>query len=255
MKLAEHGESLAYDIAFWMAAATDPAYPIADLDRLSVELSGKLRALAIMVLLVKADSDRFHHNLIRSGLVRETYLRRCRDEGFSGHHRVSGRVAPLLDAIAAGDLTLARRIAALSPAELRQGHEYEDDHCYARVLHLWAADPARDEGVAPFLERFEAFLEGRSDPRLDCCRALWTREQSLFDEAIGALLAERMAEAAAAIERGQEEEPRVVSQRYVSTEGLALLRLAEARGLSTRREYPLCPSLARVPMVAPFPGE
>lgn len=255
MKLAEHGEALAYDIAFWMAAATDPGYPIAQLDRLGVELSGKLRALAIMVLLVKADSDRFYHNLIRSGLVRETYLRRCRDEGFSGHHRVSGRIGSLLDSIAAGDLALARRIAALSPAEFRQGHEYEDDYCYAQVLHLWVADPARDGGVAPLLERLAAFLEGRTCPRLDCCRALWTRDQELFDEAFDALLAERMAETAAAIERGQEEEPSVVSQRYVSIEGLALLRLAEARGLSARREYPLCPSLARVAMVTPFPGE
>ncbi|WP_437585655.1 Imm49 family immunity protein [Sorangium sp. So ce1000] len=255
MKLAEHGEALAYDIAFWMAAAADPGYPIVQLDQLSVELSGKLRALAIMVLLVKADSDRFYHNLIRSGLVRETYLRRCRDEVFSGHHRVSGRIASLLDSIAAGEIPLARRIAALSPAEHRQGHEYEDDYCYAQVLHLWVADPARDEGIAPILDYFEAFLEGRTDPRLDCCRALWTREQKPFDEAFDALLAERVAETEAAIERGQEEEPSVVSQRYVSIEGLALLRLAEARGLSTRREYPLCPSLARVPMVMPFPGE
>ncbi|XXX72637.1 Imm49 family immunity protein [Sorangium sp. So ce134] len=255
MKLAEHGEALAYDIAFWMAAATDPGYPIAQLDRLGVELSGKLRALAIMVLLVKADGERFHQNLIRSGAVREAYLQRCRDEGFSGHHRVSGRVAPLLDSIAAGDFALARRIAALSPEEFRRGHEYEDDHCYARVIHAWVADPARDEGVAPLLERFEAFLEGRADPRLDCCRALWTRDQALFDEAFDALLAARMAEAEAAIERGQEEAPGVVSQRYVSIEGLALLRLAEARGLSTRREYPLCPSLARVSAGTPFPGE
>ena len=51
------------------------------------------------------------------------------------------------------------------------------------------------------------------------------------------------------------EDPEIVAQRQVFVEGLAILRLAERRGLTTQAEYQYCPSLARVPMRTPFPGE
>jgi hypothetical protein len=49
------------------------------------------------------------------------------------------------------------------------------------------------------------------------------------------------------IERGQLEDVHVLAQRHVSIEGLALLRLADRRGIPTEREYLFCPSLARLP--------
>ena len=57
MKLAEYGSTLAYEVAFWMQGLIDPEYPIEKLGKLSLDLSDKFRAMAIMVLLVKADSD------------------------------------------------------------------------------------------------------------------------------------------------------------------------------------------------------
>ena len=44
-------------------------------------------------------------------------------------------------------------------------------------------------------------------------------------------------------------------RRLMIVEGLALLRLAEQRGLTTESDYRYCPSLARRPMEIPFPGE
>jgi hypothetical protein len=38
-----------------------------------------------------------------------------------------------------------------------------------------------------------------------------------------------------------------LTERYVSVEGLALLRLAERRGLAVQADYLFLPSLARVP--------
>ena len=69
------------------------------------------------------------------------------------------------------------------------------------------------------------------------------------------LLHARDLEIEAAKEAGQLEEPHVVALRRVFVEGLAILRLAERRGLRTEREYRYCPSLARTPMRTPFPGE
>jgi len=41
----------------------------------------------------------------------------------------------------------------------------------------------------------------------------------------------------------------------VYVEGLAFLRIAERLGLALQGEYLYLPSLARVPMRRPFPGE
>src|SRR5262245_43484335 len=115
MQLEEYGEVLAYDIAFWMQGLTEPTYPVEQLGKLSLELSDKLRGLAILTLLVKGNSDFFYHNLIRSGIARETYLQRLKDAGIDDdYHQASGRYEPLLDAIASHDLALARRIVVLS---------------------------------------------------------------------------------------------------------------------------------------------
>ena len=256
MNLEKYGEPLAYEIAFWMQGFQDPDCPPEELGSLGLKLSRRFRSLGIIVLLAKADSDRFYHNLMRSGRVRLTYLQRLHDAGVNqAHHRVSGRIDPLLDAIASGDLELARRIAALLPGGIYEGHEYEDDYCYAQVLHRMIQETPALEQCPPFLERFEAYLEGEPNARLPICEALVAEDQDAFDEAFEAFLDEWEEKIAAAKERGQMEDPEIVAQRLVSVEGLAILRLAERSSLRTASEYRFCPSLARVPMAEPFPGE
>jgi hypothetical protein len=256
MRLEDYGEALAYDIAFWMQGLTNPTYPIEELGKLSLELSDKLRALAIITLLVKGERDFFYHNLIRSGMARATYLQRLQAAGIQDdHHQASGRYEPLLDTIASADLALARRIVHLSPTEWRKGHEYEDDYCYAQLLHRFVQETPHAQAILPLLEQFEAYLEGQQSARLDVCRALVQRDQNAFDEAFVALLDEQEIKIATDKARGMEDSPVIVAKRQIFIEGLAILRLAEGRGLTIQREYRYCPSLARVPMQTPFPGE
>jgi hypothetical protein len=256
MTLQEYLEPLSYDIAFWLAGVTDPASPLEGLGALAQEVSYKLRAAAVIVLLTKGDADGFYHNLIRSGRVRETYLRRVAAAGrLDDHHYASGRYGGFTDAVAAGEWVLAGRIAAASPPDFRDGHEYEDDYCYAQILHRLATPAPPEDEIARFIERFEAYLDGDPSPRFDLCKALAQTDQAAFDAAFEDLLAQRDNEIAAAKARGQVEEPPVVALRMVYVEGLAVLRLAEARGLQTEPDYRFCPALARAPMVKPFPGE
>ncbi|HXU83822.1 MAG TPA: Imm49 family immunity protein, partial [Polyangia bacterium] len=240
MKLSEYGESLAYDVAFWMQGLDGS--PPAQLGSLSLELSDKLRSLAIVTLLVKASTDFFLHNLIRSARAREIYLQRVQAEGLpDDHHRVLGRYEPLLDGIAAADWTRVEHIRALSPPDYRPGHEYEDDHWYARILHELAA-PAPDEaGLPAMLESFEKALQGLTPARLEVCRALAARDQQAFDAAFEGLLDQQAAQIEEDKKRGKLEDPVVIAQRQVSIEGLAILRLAERRGLTTATEYRYCP--------------
>ncbi len=48
MPLADYGESLAHDLAFWILGMDDSDYPAEKLGKLSLELSTKLRGLAII---------------------------------------------------------------------------------------------------------------------------------------------------------------------------------------------------------------
>ncbi|MCK5219084.1 hypothetical protein KAR10_06160, partial [bacterium] len=60
MKFENYGELMACEIACRMQELIDPKYPVSELGPLSLELAGKLRALGIMALLTKADSDLFY---------------------------------------------------------------------------------------------------------------------------------------------------------------------------------------------------
>jgi hypothetical protein len=256
MKLEEYGRLLAYDAAFWWHGVSSPTYPINELGKLSLEVSDKFRALAIVTLVTQGESDFFYHNLIRSGRSREIYLLRLQKEGIGeDHHGCSGRYEPLLDAAAADDLPLASHIAEMSPAEFQEQHEYEDDYCYAQCLHRLIREESPKDEFKELFDRWASYLEGKDTARLNVCQGLLAQDQGTFEEAFEALLDERQAKIGEEKNRGQIEDPLVVANRHVFVEGLALLRLADIRGLKTQQEYRYCPSLARVPMINPFPGE
>lgn len=255
MRLGDYLPTLAHDIAFWLAGVQDPDYPLTQLGDLSLSVSKKLRAAAVIVLLAKTDVDTFFHNLIRSGRTREAYLRRLSDAGVtSDHHQASGRFDPLLDSIAAGEFDLANRIGVLSPQHWMQGHEYEDDFWWSRLLFLLVQDAPQGELERCHLEVERVFSE-QPPARLAIGHSLVDRDQNRFDSAFDALLDEHEERIASDKRRGQLEEPEVIALREVSIEGLAILRLADRRGLSTRADYRYCPSIARLPMTKPFPGE
>jgi hypothetical protein len=256
MNLGEIGEALALDTAFWLEGANNPDHPFEEMGALSLDLAGKFRSLAIICLLAKGNNDLFHHHLMRAGQTWKKYLERVhREEAFDDHHFCSGRYEPLLDAIAAFDLTLARRITQLSPGEFREGHEYEDDYCYAQIIARFLAEPPKEDEIESLLERFVAYLEGQSNARLAISRALTARDQTAFNASFAELLDTRDLEIEALKGRGQLEDPKVVAECRVFVEGLAVLRLAEHRGLRTEQEYRYCPSLARIPLRTPFPCE
>lgn len=256
MTLNEYLDSIAYDIAFWLAAFQNPDYPPTQLGEVGVQVATKLRAAAIMVLLVNGDSDTFFHNLIRCARCRIAYLQRLKDAGITGdHHQASGRVDCFLAAVAAADFVSARQIVALSPREWMQGHEYEDDFCYAQIVHGLITVPTDITRLEGFFERFDRVLDGQTDARLDISRAIAHRDQAAFDEAFEALLNQRTQSIEKEKARRRIEEPAMVADRQVYVEGLALLQIATRLNFATQEEYTYCPSVARVAMQRTFPGE
>ena len=256
MKLTEYLDVIGYDIAFWLTAFQNPDFPLDQLGAVSIDVTAKLRSAAIIALMGKGDSDACFHNLIRSGRCRLVYLQRLAAAQITGdHHQASARVGPFLDAVAASDFSLARQIAALSPKHWMQGHEYEDDFLYAQVVHGLIAPPTSAQRLDPMFERMEIVLAGQPDARLIVTRAIARRDQRAFDAGFEALLAQRASHIQADKARHRIEEPLMMAERQLYIEGLALLKVATRLGLAAQTEYLYCPSIARVPMRRPFPGE
>lgn len=219
--------------------------------RLCSQVCRYFRAIGICQLLIRADTDGFFHGLLRSALTWRWYLEGSLREGALGDPaRKASFVAPFADALVASRPQLAARLAELAPREWRPDYEYEDDYLFARFLFAAARGDPSSEGELPeLLQRWERVLEGGEDLRLQVCEALTTRHSPGFDAAFLALVHEREARFAA---RANPEADGVAAYDYdfvpnwrIWVEGLALLRLAEERGLELRAEYPTCPSIAR----------
>lgn len=211
------------------------------------------RALGIAKLLVHADIDGFHHELLRSSYTRRYYLERCRSEGYADFHGAASRFEPFLDALTAGDFACANRLAELSPTTLRQGDEYPEDFAYARfLLDFCLVDGRATDDLEALLARYEA-IDGHSPARLEICQALCSRNTARFESAFEALLEDQAQEVARQQRRFMTDAPTVAGQS-VFIEGLALLKLADRVLIPTRGDYRFCPALARIPMEQPFPG-
>jgi hypothetical protein len=197
----------------------------------------------------------FGQNLTRSGRVRLAYLHRIGGEGAEDdHHSASARIDGLMDALAASGLFLGREIVMASRHSWLPGAEYEDDFCYAQLIHRLVLQES-DQPTNALIQQYENVLDGQPNARLDVCRALLNRDQSAFDEAFDSLIHVQEDKIAADKARFQLEEPEVMSQRLIFVEGLAVLRLATLHGLKTESDYLLCPSIARLTEAVDVPEE
>jgi hypothetical protein len=252
MSLEETLKTLALETAYALEGIDDPTLPIAEMGEMALEIEDNFRGIAIGVLLTKGNSDAFLHNLVRGSRIWKQFLDRCKTQGaIEDHNYCSGLFAPLLDAIAARDWELAMRLGELGPSEYREGHEHEDDYAYARALYGILTSATSKEQILALFARCEATGDSMGKARANVGNALVTRDQESFAAAFADLLQARTTEIVEAKARGQIESPPTVAQRQVFIEGVALLNLADRLGFTTDSDYPLCPSLARVPQTKP----
>jgi hypothetical protein len=224
---------------------------------LTEDLSIHYRALGICVLADDADPEVFFRWLIHSALTRRHYLKSVGTRGL-GEPRGSraSLVDPLLDAVAARQWTLAADISAASSPSWLEGEEYEDDFCYGDFLRRALTESAFGSETHALLARWRRALEGGRDDRFDVAVALVANDATEFEAAIRALIRNNELKAA---EDGDPVLGSALSSdypyfpnRWVSVEGLALLALAERRGLPVEYAVDACPDIARAPMQAPF---
>jgi len=229
-----------------------PPLRIAEMGGIFDQLALQFEGLALCHLFENADQAAFAENMARSGQSRRFFLRRSQQEGNTDdrHLALSGTRC-FLDALVGGSLALAREIALLSTETWNASWEYEDDHCFYLFLHaiVKQPDPFPTPELHALLARFERSLEGGKSPQLKVARALVRRDPEAFTDSLLSLLAGE----AAQIEKGRqsaavhERDVLFWPKSRVSIEGLALLKIAELVQLPSEGEFPLCPSLARLP--------
>ena len=228
--------------------ATDP--PMSACGKVIERFSELSQGYAICMLLGESDEEQFREHLRRSACANRYFRRKSAEQGNQDdRHLGLSRSEAFLDALAAGEMDLARDIARLSPTVWRSGWEYEDDFCYFRLLYamLQQGTQFSPRDAEPLLERFEQILEGDPSPRWSICRAMADRDEMFLGESLRELLDEKAA-------RDDARRPSIVGsnflfwpQSFVSIEGLAILRLASLVGVSLTDPFPLCPEEARLP--------
>jgi hypothetical protein len=209
-----------------------------------LELARDYRRLGCGLLLATYAVEDFFRCLFRAA---DAYLqlleRKGSAPGLDSYYLARSRGAPLLDALAIGELALARRIGEHMESQWLEGMEYEDDFCFFDALPELAALQPDEPRLRQKLDRLERALEGASSPRMDGLRALASRDEARFEEALVALIEQRAEE----VERKRESSPSPTGRAFTLTEanvfieGLALAQLAHRRGMRTRSEYRFIP--------------
>lgn len=206
-------------------------------------------------LLLSADLQRFRVNLVYAAGARRWFLTHAAAAGLADDlHLAISRTDAVFDALAAAAPALARDVVGRSPHVWIPDGEYEDDFCYYAFVHGLVRDPsvAAPTPLRALLDRFEQVLAGAPSPRLAVCRALLGRDSAAFVAAFEALLAVREAEVA---EQTLSDDPAAEPRRRVFVEGLALLRIADDRGLATATGIARCPDIARRVVGGPLPDD
>ena len=213
------------------------------------------RIMGICSLLEKADRNGFRENLCKSAFVSLDYL-----ISFSAGKIIGGEALAMTsvsfgfaEALAAGNLELAGELVSRFGSPCLSRFEYEEDYLFFRYLGRLFSHPDEAAELGRISERWGALegLVGSTNLRL--CDALSAREQGDFTDAFSDYLQER-----AEVWTQWEGSPGF-SEEISGTEGkldilaLAILRIAELRGIGTEKEYAFAPALARLPVSDSFP--
>jgi hypothetical protein len=213
-------------------------------ERLLDALSGHLHVAGIAALLADAAAAAFRSHLSRSGEVRRELLQiPARTRRAPGRLLRASHLAPFFDAVVAAADPVAAEVARLSPDACMADEEFEDDFWYAQFLHalvLASAEPV----IGRALDEMGRAC-GEPTPRLEACVALHEGDGDGFGEALAAILRERNADLQEAEQMPLRDPERHYADKHVFVEGLALLWLAQSRGLVFEATADTLPMIAR----------
>lgn len=203
------------------------------------ELCTWYRQRAVCSLLLTGVARDFYVNMMQSAAAFIHFLSRCPED-----QKVTSQAKPFFDALCAGHIHAARQIGALSRTTWHQGMEYEEDFLYIATLMALIADPP-GASSAELIERLEVAAQGTEPFRVEVCRALIQREAEAFEAALEDNLASRVEGIEGLVASGSLPDEFAAWLRHFSSEGFALVRIAEAIGLPAAGPYLHVPQITR----------
>ncbi|MCY1030283.1 Imm49 family immunity protein [Corallococcus sp. BB11-1] len=162
--------------------------------------------------------------------------------------------ASLLGAVVGGYWELARDLCRVSASQQAE-EEYEDEFAWARLLQEFIALPSDGAPSEQWLRQQEGALAKSQADRWEWFQALLSGDGSRFLAAFEQVLQQHSAETEAQTVRWGTSPEQFVASRFIWFEGLAMLRLAERRGMKVEAPLRYCPPLARVPMKMAYDGD
>lgn len=202
---------------------------------------GIARRVGILSLFVDSDADRLHACLSASARMFAHGARTLPADTI-----VASRCTPLFDALAARDDAGAAALAAhVLTTPFRPGKERAEDNAWVRFIAFASEATPDDASMQTELRRLGAALEDNPSPRLDAGTALVARDTDAFARAVMRLAQQHADVAIMRLTKGALGEDEFASEGQLCVEGLALLALADRRGMALEVAHATLPDEAR----------
>lgn len=206
------------------------------------------RQRGVCSLLHQGVAEPYHRNMMQSSGAFLYYLAYAPEE-----QKVTSHAKPFLDAIGSCFWDCAKGIAERSRNTWNEDDEYEEDFLYFRfVMEYFFLGAERAVLEQRIVRQEEVLQEGGSKLRLNICKAFFERDNKLFEETLRDLLDERAATVEDMVAKEELPEEAWSWLRYFAGEGLALVRLAERIGFTTKPVYLHIPAIVRTMPNYPF---
>jgi hypothetical protein len=218
-----------------------PTFKIADLLCFSFRQNGSCE------FLLTGDSKVYFDSLHKSAGCYLYFLK----NGDESEKRTSINT-PFFDAITAGLYDGVMEMSKYARKTWNDDCEYEDDFLYTHFLLNYFFPQSEAINCEQILTDYETVLAGDSDTRFDLCKSFFEKDPELFNESFVRFLDERKQEVSEAIDRERIGEDEWSWTKYISVEGLALLKLAQLLNFKTGQNYLQIPELLRDPKPVAF---
>lgn len=218
--------------------------PALDLDRLDLEaalgICARHRRIGCGFFLAEGDRRALFEGLYRSAYTYLYFL-----GTLSGRPEpvlvARGRSAPMTDALAAGQIELARRIDALLPARPVEGLEDEEDFAWYAALHAAGLGRLDAAALRALADGMEASGSDFLSPRGKLLGAMADADPEAFGDALGDLTRAWRDAVEEERDSGITDREADLTEWNLFLEGAAVVRAAQAVGVRVERFYPFVP--------------
>ncbi|HYO53518.1 Imm49 family immunity protein [Archangium sp.] len=210
--------------------------------KLALEAASFCRQTGCGELLSRMDTCAFFQALVQSASIYLALLERrheCSER--DQYYLARSKAAPFFDAMAAQATDLVDRMLPLLTRDWMRRVEPEELFHYHVAISCLAGGSGDVESA---LRAFERSLDGVESARFDATRALVTDNSDAFDAALQALIDERCKALEKERKAGIFNPYFHRTEAHVFVEGLALVRLAQRRGMKARPWYRTIPKPA-----------